>query len=338
MTLVALARLQARRLSRVSIEAMASLLTLTTIALIAAAAAAWLHSGYDGMVWSTPGYVVLSIEADSPAQRTGIRPGDKVLAVNGVPISQRFPLYDSGPGSSVTVSLQRGQDTILVPLVLGTMPARSLVLRLCNLTLAVVFSTLSFAFSFGQQRSRASLAFLLFYQLLALVIASGTSSGLQLPWAVRLLYIGLSLLGPASLEMAGAFPIVRDDPWLVWSRRACWVLGGLLAAPFLFLPLAMLRAVPSGYPAPQIVLTVLLLTVFLGLRSRPRAPAGRRTLPPRRLSAYRSSAWRYLSCRSSPSTSCLVWPLGAAWSRPRSLFSSWRPSPCTTASASPVAA
>jgi len=246
-------------------DLLAPVMALATTAAIVVAAVALVGFPYDGIDWSVPGYVVTDLAEGGPASRAGITLGDTVLALDGVPPWQRFPLYTDGPGGAVRVTLVRHGEEIEVALVLGRAPLSFLLIRLCNLAVAAVFSTLSLAFTVGQRQSRASTSFLLFYQLLAIVIASGSVSGLQFALAVRLFYVSLSLLAPVGVLMAASFPLVRDERWLRYTQRGMCLLGAALVVPYLVLPANSLYATPEGHPLGRVILCFLMAAVALSL-------------------------------------------------------------------------
>lgn len=240
--------------------------TLFALVLVAAAAVAWAGSPYDGMTWSTPGYVVLTVSSGSPAEAAGIRPGDQMLAIDGVHPVLRHPLYGPlRPGEVVDVTVLRRGETLHALMLLGESPLTFRLLRLCNLAVAIFLSTLSFAFSIGQRRSTTSVSFLLLYQLLAVIIAAGSVSALQLEWAMRTLGMAVGLMVPTAVHMASSFPVMRRDRWLLLLRPVLVPVGLLLALPYALLPLTALYQEPRVYRGGDITPLALLAAVLLSL-------------------------------------------------------------------------
>jgi len=72
------------------------------------------------------GSLVANVEADSPAARAGLKPGDVVLSVNGKPLDSVKALAravaDTRPGSTLTLSVSREQKNHDVQVVIGSPP------------------------------------------------------------------------------------------------------------------------------------------------------------------------------------------------------------------------
>lgn len=66
--------------------------------------------------------VITSVLPNSPAERVGIKPGDRILAVDsqsvqGMTLDALLPLIRGNPGTSVMLTLQRGQQTLVMQVV-----------------------------------------------------------------------------------------------------------------------------------------------------------------------------------------------------------------------------
>jgi serine protease Do len=74
---------------------------------------------------ATAGVVILNVEQGGPAATAGIRPGDVVTAVNDKPVREqdalRQTIRDLKPGQTVTLTVQRGNETLKLPVRLGEM-------------------------------------------------------------------------------------------------------------------------------------------------------------------------------------------------------------------------
>jgi two-component system, NtrC family, sensor kinase len=83
----------------------------------------------DGVSWldSPSGVVAWNIIPDSPATRAGIRPGDRVLAINGARISRAVQvtqrLWRAGLWTEVQYTLSRNGEQFTAPLITGELPS-----------------------------------------------------------------------------------------------------------------------------------------------------------------------------------------------------------------------
>ncbi len=72
----------------------------------------------------SPDWRVDSVAPGSPADRVGLRSGDRIVAVNGRPVATMDDMVAAlpGPGSPVTLEVQRRGDLVVGPFALGTHP------------------------------------------------------------------------------------------------------------------------------------------------------------------------------------------------------------------------
>ena len=72
---------------------------------------------------------VTSTYPEGPAYRAGIRPGDVITHIDGQRIvdgrSTMKKVAQLKPGDAVEVTLQRGENSLSVPVIVGTRPARN---------------------------------------------------------------------------------------------------------------------------------------------------------------------------------------------------------------------
>lgn len=75
-----------------------------------------------------PGLTLASVEKESPAERSGLKPGDVITAVDEMEVQRSLDLHrallDRKPGDKVKLSLQREGESLTVDLVLADVPER----------------------------------------------------------------------------------------------------------------------------------------------------------------------------------------------------------------------
>ncbi|MEJ7762374.1 MAG: PDZ domain-containing protein, partial [Thermomicrobiales bacterium] len=73
------------------------------------------------------GQVVIAVSDDSPAEDAGIEPGDVITEIDGLRIDSVTPfieaLFNYGPGDTIPVTIQRGEETIEIEVTLAERPA-----------------------------------------------------------------------------------------------------------------------------------------------------------------------------------------------------------------------
>jgi len=91
--------------------------------------------GRGGYVYS-PTYVVEGVEQGGAAQEAGLRAGDRVLTIDGIPVED-LPLYSRWPrdlaprpGEALPIVVERGADTVAVEVVYRSVPGSNIGLRL----------------------------------------------------------------------------------------------------------------------------------------------------------------------------------------------------------------
>jgi len=75
------------------------------------------------------GVLVQDVTSASPASSAGLQVNDVITALNGTPLDESHPLrtllFQHQPGDSVTLSVQRGSQTLSVKLTLAARPETS---------------------------------------------------------------------------------------------------------------------------------------------------------------------------------------------------------------------
>ncbi len=75
--------------------------------------------GYAGFLWQLPAEID-QVAPDYPAARAGLKPGDRITAVDGEPVASYFALADiirAAPGKKLQLTVQRGGEAIAAEVV-----------------------------------------------------------------------------------------------------------------------------------------------------------------------------------------------------------------------------
>ena len=75
----------------------------------------------------SPDWTVTRVLQGTPADRAGLSPGDRIVSINGSPVTTMADMVEAlpEPGSSVTLGVQRGGDVLVRALTLGAHPEDS---------------------------------------------------------------------------------------------------------------------------------------------------------------------------------------------------------------------
>jgi len=167
------------------------ILALISLCLIIAYdASAFMFRPYDGMAFDGPDfYVVTTVDEGGPAEKAGIQPGDKLLAIDGTPVGQWLsrPVYSAGikTGDTVTYQILRNGETQTLSATMGdffgnpTFFAPILGLQFLSIIFWLTGLSLCLFTSHGDVRARlAALAWL----VTGIAVASGGPGGVSLFW------------------------------------------------------------------------------------------------------------------------------------------------------------
>lgn len=243
-----------------------ALAAIPVLVIVAMALNAQVHSPTDGLEWQGRRFEVVSVVPGGPGDLAGIRVGDRVLSIDGVPTSRRLPVYNPDELGPHTLRVQRGDEVISADVTVTHRSLQSLSVRLLNLGTAVLFSVLAVALTVGGRASGAGIAFSAFYQTLAITIAAGVASGLQFDWAIRAFQISIVVLAPAGLAMSLTFPVVRRDAGARRMIFASCIIAVLLLIPLVVLPGSELLGDGVGYRVYEAALLVMLVTLMVSIR------------------------------------------------------------------------
>jgi signal transduction histidine kinase len=209
-------------------------LALITLALLTVASRyAWIRP-YDGLECSLIIYEVEKV--DGPAAKAGIRIGDAILELDGIPIQKVHPLYENKQaGDRVLLAVLREGKIQKLELTLEQPPARILVLRLQPVIVGFgfwFFSTILFALKPASGEVRL---FFLFSQLGVMVLAAGEVSTFLVDWASRLFNLSFCLLSPLTIHLHLVFPRLKAFPRRRIILGLLYGLGLALSLPFVLL-------------------------------------------------------------------------------------------------------
>jgi len=231
----------------------------------------------------TPAYLVLRVQQNSPAERAGLRPGDRVMAINGIRLKGLKSLYSlyrpSKPGDSVQVTVARpGEPSqIVLTAIFRRRPSvpeqRSWTESLAALLLhsyPVPFVVMAIVVLFLRLEDRR-------VWHLALLFASFNPGpgGVQfdaIPAEFRTFTIvyqilGQGFIGPLFYSFFAVFPerspLDRRLQWLRWASLITVALGTLaLVLPAVHVPGLRLPAYPDIFGKTSQLETLFILSIL----------------------------------------------------------------------------
>ncbi len=186
------------------------LLAFVTLGSLMYAALLLWHQPYMGLTWNSQSGLVYDVDADSPAARVDIRPGDRILRVNGLTLSQARLFRDlPGHETTMTFTIARSERVITAPVHLSSPPWRVRVQRLVPLLVALVFWGISlgvWAFHHGHRVTRL---FFLTSQVTTALLTTGAMSIVYTPytfWSRVAFSLLLLTIAPLTLHFFTWFP------------------------------------------------------------------------------------------------------------------------------------
>jgi phosphoserine phosphatase RsbU/P len=228
----------------------------------------------------TADFVLLSVEPNTPAARTGLRSGDRIVEVNGHRLDTPNPFYDAvtrgRPGDVVRLTVERATGQLRAidvqleprPRDAPSRPVRKAVEMLLRLYPLAFFVVAGFVLLQRPQDRTAWLLALLFFSLIA---AAPVEAELIHP-SLRSFVLSFSLLGnvvpAATYAFFAVFPVRSPIDRRVPSLKHVLLAGALVTVGSLSVPVWRTASVAPILrtigPAASSVLSVLMLTYFLG--------------------------------------------------------------------------
>jgi len=261
------------------------LISLSVLALILGAVMVLWSFPYDGLYWSAQSGHVAGVDPYGPAAEAGIRAGDRVLALDGIPLADVFPLYGSKQvGDSVTVTLLRAGQRRTVSLTLAVPPPRIRFGNLEPLLVGLIFWLVGVGACLLRPSQDISRLFFLLGQVTGAMLAAGDLSALRMSWAIRLFGLLLLFLAPLALHFYASFPDLLASRWRRPLLGLAYGGAGFLAVGYLLQtwpPKSPLG--PDSLWAARRLFVALVLLVALALLLRPRRTVSLQTRRRQRL-------------------------------------------------------
>ncbi len=186
---------------------------------------------YDGGFWTDRESVVIDVVPGEAADAADIQVGDRLLAVDGVPLDRLEGLYRGKvPGDVVTYVLERGGDRVDASVVLAEQPLSMLLHQAIQLSVGLAFCLIGIvAWRLRRSDRVVRLAFL-FSQFGAISLSTQFLSSLRWPGLLLAAEGSLALVVPLAVHLYSIFPEEirgRGARILIGSAYAA---GGLLLA------------------------------------------------------------------------------------------------------------
>lgn len=84
------------------------------------------YLGIQPALYNTQGITVVNVHADSPAQNAGIKQGDILLKIAGIPVTSVFDVTEQvaelTPGSEISIEIQRHNKKMTFNVLVTEMP------------------------------------------------------------------------------------------------------------------------------------------------------------------------------------------------------------------------
>lgn len=209
---------------------------LTLVSLVYATNFLW-HTPYIGMSWDASSGHIDRVDADGPAAHAGIRAGDKILAINGIPPSHisfsRYQKIFGRLGEAVTFTLQRHGQVVTITMPIPGLSWHVRVRYLLPLFVAFGFWAVSLGVWIFHHAHRVTCLFFLTSQITASLLTVGTITTVypvQGTWPVTVFRLLLLAVPPLTLHFFTIFP--EETPH-AFRRRAltlAYGMAGVLAS------------------------------------------------------------------------------------------------------------
>jgi signal transduction histidine kinase len=176
-----------------------------------------------GLWWDVRSGKVLEVAVGSPGARAGLRVGDQILAVDGLP-PRALPSLTAGKhaGETLPVTVLREGERHTLSLALARPPPWSLVDRLIPIGVGLGVGVIGLVTYLLARREPLAGHFSLVCLAAAGVLAGGTLSTFGIPLGGRLFGLCLSLIAALGLSFHLRFPRVWEGPAVLWLVRGTY--------------------------------------------------------------------------------------------------------------------
>jgi signal transduction histidine kinase len=236
-------------------------IVLCGLSISIAVAATWPEDGID---WDALSGRVLGVPDGGPAAQAGLRVGDRILTVDGIPPMELVnATNDKRIGEVLSLSVERAGETFTLQLVLGKAPTSILIDRLIPIAVGLGFWTIGLVTHLFSRHQPPTALLALECMAIAGMLGAGTLSTFKIPLASRLFHTFLALVSPLGLHLHLRFPRPRRGPIASFLLVLAYSLASLLGAFFLLPSWTLWRWQP-WYPAVQWALSCLLGLSLVG--------------------------------------------------------------------------
>ncbi len=209
---------------------------------------------------------VINIKHGSPAEKAGMRQGDIIKSVNGIPIIQRSPFIGLTPGETSIFTIDREGRQLLMVITPTAKPWQTRIINLEPLFIGLVF-WLSTILIWGMlKKTSVERIFIILSQATALMFATGIASSIDKNSPGNFSFtILLLIVTPLTIHFYFSFPQKKDGVINSITLKASYI----LAAFFIVIRLIKHLMADSNawldfIDAQRVIFTSLVLIVALG--------------------------------------------------------------------------
>jgi len=223
---------------------------------------------FDGLLWSSISGEVITVESDGPAARAGVQVGDVVLAVNGIPVVEAYPVYaNQRAGDSVLFLLRRQEKPWQAEVTLERASPMVLARYLEPVLIAFSLWLLGVVVLALRPASKEARLFFVTNQVGSGAIAAGILSAFGPEIMGRLFSVLLCWSSPLFVYFHATFPVPLQNPRRGLLLKFFCGVALALSLPYTFWSLPRLKSSPAYsllYDGVRLHLAVALL-VGMGL-------------------------------------------------------------------------